>query len=124
MSWHVAYDAIKFWLPLVSLGGFLVACYRTAKKALGNWFNRIGTSFEGYLAKAVDNHMTHVQSDVNRASTAICELAEIHKGLMVNQNTMCQSLVQMREDFHDHIIADDRVQGEILTGIEVIKAKL
>jgi hypothetical protein len=124
MNWHTAYEVAKYWAAWGGLALTLGKIYFTAKKALGNWFNRIAVSFEGYLAKAVDNHMTHVQTDVNRAATAICDLAEVHKGLMANQNIMCQSLVQMQAGLHEHIKDDDRVQGEILTGIEVIKAKL
>ena len=152
MTWHAALEFLKYWLPITSAIGVAVKVYFTAKKALGRWFNRIGDSFESYLAKAVDNHMTHVQSDVNRASTAIVDLAnyhkemiasqrvlevsaektaaaitslaEYHKDTMEGQRQMVTTLMEMREDFHDHVKDDLRVQNAILTGIEVLKAKV
>ncbi len=152
MTAHAALDFIKFWLPVSSAIGVVIKVYFTAKKALAKWFDRVGSAFEGYLAKAVDNHMTHVQGDVNRASTAIVELANYHKNMtdsqkvvqadvaqaaaavselagfhremMESQRTMVTALTEMRQDFHDHIQEDLRVQNAILTGIEVLKAKV
>ena len=150
MTWHALVEFIGHWWPYVTAAGVVVKVYFTAKRALAGWFNRIGTAFEGYLAKAVDNHMTHVQTDVNRASTAIVDLAnyhkemiasqkvletsaarsaeaigalaEYHKDTMENQRQMVSTLLEMREDFHEHVKDDLRVQNAILTGIEVLKA--
>lgn len=46
----VLYEAVKFWLPLMTIGTLLVKAYLTTKKNIGGW-----------AEKLLSNHLSHIQ---------------------------------------------------------------
>src|SRR5208337_4603867 len=112
MTWQSFYEALKFWLPVVTVVGLIIRGYLSAKKAASAWANTM-----------LDNHMAHIQDASEKASTAVIELAGYHKEMLDQQREMVTNLTLMQRDFHEQTEEDSRVQSDILTGIEVIKSQ-
>ncbi len=106
------YAVLKFWLPIVTAGGFVVKAYLSAKKSIGTWANTL-----------LDNHMSHIQEASEKSSAAIIELADYHKQMLGTQEKMIISMERISEDFRDHIRDDERVQGSILLSLKAIEIR-
>ena len=46
----VAYEAVRFWLPLVTIGGLIIKAYISATKKISTWAERLLT-----------NHLAHIE---------------------------------------------------------------
>lgn len=113
MTWLAVYAFIKFWGPIATAVGLLVKAYLSATKGISSWANTL-----------LDNHMQHIQDASERSSQAVVELASYHRDMLDSQRELVVAMCSMKEDLHDHTIEDLRVQTKILTGIEVLKAKV
>ncbi len=111
--WLLIYAFIKFWLPIVTAFGLMIKGFFVLRSSMGDW-----------AAKFLDNHMAHIQDVTEQSSVAVRELATYHKEMLRTQDSVVRSIELISRDFHDHTLEDQRVQGAILTGIEVIKSKL
>jgi hypothetical protein len=114
------YAFIRFWLPIasaVALAGKLFLVTRkavtNAKAEVSQWANTL-----------LDNHMTHIQDSAEKAAAAVVELAEFHKGTISAQERMVDEMQGVRSDLAANNAQLLNVQHQILTGIEVIKAKV
>jgi hypothetical protein len=47
---YTLYETIKFWLPLVTVGGIVIKAYLSAKKGIGEWAHSLLT-----------NHLSHIE---------------------------------------------------------------
>ena len=119
MTPTIIYDAVKFWLPIVTGTGIIIKAYLTAKKNASEWLERI-----------MNRQLGHLEVSTEHAAKAVVELAGFHKDMLESQKEMVRSqgdvlgvIKDMHADFQHHVSEDVRVQSQILTGIEILKAK-
>ena len=104
---------VGVWLPVITALGLAAkgilmirAAFKKAKQDVGNWANQL-----------LDNHMTHIQSAAEQAAASLKSMSDTNREMVV-------AMKEMREDFQTHQVEEMRVQNAIMTGIEVIKAKV
>lgn len=102
------YDQIRYWLPVSGILSIVWAIKRGIKK----WADTM-----------LENHMSHIQTSTEQAAAAVTELAGYHRDMLGQQKEIVTSMALIQRDFHEHIREDERVQRDILTGIEVIKSR-
>ncbi|HEX3739440.1 MAG TPA: hypothetical protein VHV29_06910 [Terriglobales bacterium] len=110
MTLLAIYAFIKFWLPLATATSLCVKGFfytrsvvRNAQDGISIWTNTL-----------LDNHMAHIQKAAEDASDSLKSIAEANHDFAV-------AMREMREDFQESQAENIRVQGAILTGIEVLK---
>jgi hypothetical protein len=113
MTWLLVYAFIKFWLPIVSAAGLLFKLFLVCRKAVTNAKNDISA----WANTLLDNHMTHIQIAAEDASASLLQIAETNR-------TFSNTMLEMRNDFQETQKENLRVQTAIMTGIEVLKAKV
>lgn len=131
MTGPEVYILVKFWGPILTMGGFIVKGFFIVKKGISSWANTL-----------LDNHMAHIQASAEKAADAVTELASYHKStldsqkemviemigvrqdLAINGEQVLETMKSMRDDFLHSQATNIQVQGAILTGIEVIKVKV
>lgn len=99
--------------PIITFAGLVWKAYASAKKNIAAFADNL-----------VSNHAQHIQDSTERAAKAVTELAGYHKDMLESQRGMLVSLDAMRQDFHEHVKDDLRVQTDILTKLEVIDTKV
>jgi len=112
-TWITIYTFIKFWLPIVTAIGIVGKLFLMIRKSLQNAKNDVSA----WASTLLDNHMAHIQAAAERASESLTEMVETNK-------TVAVAMSGMRQDFQASQTSQLAVQHEILTGLEVIKAKL
>ena len=80
--------------------------YIGAKNSISAWTNQL-----------LDNHMTHIQKAAEDAAASIRDVAQSNREVAL-------TMKEMRADFQANNTEIRQAQTDILTGIEVIKAKV
>jgi hypothetical protein len=62
----IAYDSLRFWLPLVSGFAIVVKAYMSAKKSVGEWASRL-----------LNNHLSHIQAATQETAASIGVLGKM-----------------------------------------------
>lgn len=112
LTWIIVYNFIKFWLPLTTLIGLVIKGYFHATNRFYNWANAIIESNTKTIAERVD-----------KAGTAVLEMASYHKAMVDSQSTVNTTINQLSDTFHDHKLDVLRNHTMLLAGIEIIKGK-
>lgn len=104
------YGIITFLVPIATAVGIVWKIFSSTKKAVGDWAN-------AQADRLIGNHATHIQAAVEQSAKSLVDVATSNREIA---NTM----VEMRKDFHESQKEVRLKQEDILTGIEIVKAKV
>lgn len=68
--------------------------------------------------------MSHIQVAAETASKAVVDLAEQHRNNTATQHRLIEEMTGVRSDLSNNSMQILKAHHEILTGIEVLKAKV
>jgi hypothetical protein len=117
MNGPVIYEAVKFWLPLLTVAGVLYRAYKKVTNGVQAWADCL-----------LHNHLTHIQSSTQET---VCVLKEVRD----SQNTQAESITEVgknildvkqnitkvADDLADHINGDGQLQQQIATDLAILK---
>jgi hypothetical protein len=107
----VLHVILSFWLPIASATALIIKTVLGIRK----WFRETKAGVEQWADTLLNNHMVHVEAAAVEASAYLREMSETNKELSTTMR-------EMRQDFQESQVENNRVQNAILTGIEVLKA--
>ncbi len=132
VNWEQLYDQAKYWLPLITIFSLLVHAYRTTGKKLTTWAESIISSkvdpvivlLKGVNTEIVEmnnNHLAHIESATKETLTVLTSMHESQLRVEDKQDKVAAKIEQVTDDLRDHEKDDNRIQGEILASLEVLK---
>ena len=104
---YTTYEVIKWWLPILSAFGIVIGAWRSARKLVTEWVERL-----------LNNHLHHIELNTADAASALREQREEFVTLRKEQT---QGFEMVRQDFSRHSEMDARIQQAILTNLEILK---
>ena len=96
------YDALKFWLPIIT--GFTLI-YKLVDKGVN--------AFGDWADKLLDNHLTHIQAATESTAESLKQLVSLH-------GMTAKAITKVADDLREHEDKDDRVQGEIAKNVAIL----
>jgi hypothetical protein len=97
------YEILKFWLPLISGFGLVIHGYRSAENGISAWADSL-----------LNNHLHSIQAATEKTAATLVEVRD-------DGRKAATEVAKVRENLQKHQDADEKVQREILTTLEVLK---
>jgi hypothetical protein len=114
------HSILVYWLPFITTTGLAVKLFFSIRKGLRSI--RVGIS--SWADTLLNNHMSHIQNSAETAAKAVVDLADQHRNNIAVQQRLIDEMTGVRSDLSNNSMQILKAHHEILTGIEVLKAKV
>jgi hypothetical protein len=87
----IAYEAVKFWLPLITIIGLIVKAYGSAKNNIGEWAHTL-----------LNNHLSHLEAAATATKEETIKTNDILKQSGNHFETVVNKLDTVFETINTH----------------------